>query len=54
MRTADGFVTGMNATAPVAADGGLEIAMSNPASNLDQMSLLRLLNPRERKKPMRR
>ena len=44
VRTSDGFVTGMNDVAPLE-DGGLAIATFNPGSNVDQMSLLRLVNP---------
>ena len=44
MRTVDGFVTGMNAVAP-REDDVLEIATFNPGSNVDQVSLLRLVNP---------
>ena len=44
VRTPDGFVTGMNAVAPLE-DGALEIATFNPGSNVDQVSLLRLVNP---------
>ncbi len=44
VRAADGFVTGMNAVAP-REDGVLEIATFNPGSDVDQVSLLRLVNP---------
>ena len=44
IRTTDGFVTGMNAVAP-REDGALAIPTFNPGSNVDQMSLLRLVNP---------
>ena len=47
VRTPDGFLTGMNATAPRDRDGALEIAVFNPASNVDQVSLLRLVNTGE-------
>ena len=43
-RAADGFLTGLNAVAP-REDGALAIAIFNPASNVDQTSLLRLVNP---------
>ena len=46
VRAADGFVTGMNAVAP-REDGVLEIATFNPGSDVDQVSLLRLVNPTE-------
>ena len=46
MRTPDGFVTGMNATAPLE-DGARDVAIFNPASNVDQVSLLRLVNRSE-------
>ena len=45
VRTADGFLAGMNATAPRGADGALHVPTFNPASNVDQVSLLRLVNP---------
>ena len=45
VRTPDGFLTGMNAVAPRDADGALDVAIFNPASNVDQVSLLRLVNP---------
>ena len=44
IRTTDGFVTGMNAVAP-REDGALVVPFFNPGSNVDQMSLLRLVNP---------
>ena len=44
IRTADGFVTGMNDVAP-REDGALAVPVFNPASNVDQTSLLRLVNP---------
>ena len=40
----DGFVTGMNALAPVE-DGAHRVDFLNPASNHRQASLLRLINP---------
>ena len=40
----DGFVTGMNALAPVV-DGEHRVDFLNPASNTGQVSLLRLINP---------
>ncbi len=45
VRTTDGFVTAMEATAPRGADGALGLATFNPASNTNQVSVLRLLNP---------
>jgi hypothetical protein len=45
LRTADGFVTAMVATAPADPDGRRRVATFNPASNVDQVSLLRLVNP---------
>ncbi|MYE50853.1 MAG: hypothetical protein F4X81_05245 [Gammaproteobacteria bacterium] len=45
LRTADGFVTGMGATAPKGDDGRLRLATFNPASNTSQVSRLRLVNP---------
>ncbi|MCZ0944851.1 MAG: Ig-like domain-containing protein, partial [Gammaproteobacteria bacterium] len=44
-RTADGFVTSMAATARKDADGLLRLAIFNPASNTNQVSVLRLVNP---------
>ncbi len=44
VRTPDGFLTGMNDVAPLE-DGALRIATFNPGSNVDQVSLLRLVNP---------
>ena len=44
VRTADGFLTGMNALAPMA-DGRHEVVFFNPASNERQVSKLRLINP---------
>ena len=44
VRTADGFLTAMHDAAPV--DGGRHrVAIFNPASNRNQISLLRLVNP---------
>ncbi len=43
VRAADGFLTGMHDTAPAAA-GGYRVPTFNPASNRDQVSLLRLVN----------
>ena len=43
-RAADGFVTAMNAVAP-REDGALRVFTFNPGSNVDQTSLLRLVNP---------
>ena len=45
LRAPDGFVTGMGATAPKGTDGRLRLATFNPASNTNQMSRLRLVNP---------
>ena len=45
LRTADGFVTAMAATAPRDADGALRLLTFNPASNTNQASRLRLVNP---------
>ncbi|MYE50854.1 MAG: hypothetical protein F4X81_05250, partial [Gammaproteobacteria bacterium] len=45
LRTADGFVTSMGETAPKGADGRLRLATFNPASNVNQVSRLRLVNP---------
>ncbi|MCY4014660.1 MAG: fibronectin type III domain-containing protein [Gammaproteobacteria bacterium] len=44
MRTADGFLTAMQATAPIDAEGVREAVIFNPGSNVDQVSLLRLVN----------
>ena len=43
IRTSDGFLTGMNATAPTVL-GAIWIPTFNPASNPNQMSHLRLVN----------
>ena len=40
----NGFVSGMNAVATLK-DGAVEIPFFNPGSNVDQVSLLRLVNP---------
>ncbi len=45
LRTADGFVTAMAATAPRDADGALRLLTFNPAGNTNQASRLRLVNP---------
>ncbi len=45
LRTADGFVTAMAATAPRGADGALRLLTFNPAGNTNQVSRLRLVNP---------
>ena len=45
LRTADGFVTAMAETAPRGADGALRLLTFNPASNFNQVSRLRLVNP---------
>ena len=47
LRTADGFVTAMVATAPADEDGTRRVAAFNPASNVNQVSLLRLVNPHD-------
>ncbi len=44
VRTADGFLTSMHDYAPVT-DGGHDIAIFNPGSNVNQVSRLRLVNP---------
>ena len=44
VRTADGFLTGMNALAPLS-DGVHEVVFFNPGSNDRQVSKLRLVNP---------
>lgn len=44
IRTADGFVAGMNKAAPLE-DGAVTLPFFNPASDIDHMSLLRLVNP---------
>ena len=44
MRTADGFLTSMNALAPQS-NGRHEVVIFNPASNRMQVSRLRLINP---------
>ena len=46
MRTTDGFVTSMHELAPMT-DAGHRVVFFNPASNLNQVSLLRLANPRD-------
>ena len=45
LRTADGFLTAMSAAASARADGSREVMIFNPASNIDQVSMLRLVNP---------
>ncbi len=45
LRSADGFVTAMDATAARDADGALQLLTFNPASNTNQVSRLRLVNP---------
>ena len=45
-RTADGLVTALNDVAP-REDGALRVFTFNPGSNVDQTSLLRLVNPSE-------
>ena len=47
LRTADGFVTAMVATAPADEDGTRHVATFNPASNVNQVSHLRLVNPHD-------
>ena len=44
VRTDDGFLAGLNDVAPLE-DGALAIPIFNPASNVDQVSHLRLVNP---------
>ena len=44
IRTADGFLTAMHDVAPEK-DGVHRVAIFNPGSNLDQVSVLRLVNP---------
>ena len=44
VRTAKGFLTSMNTVAPKS-DGRLEVVFFNPASNDNQVSRLRLVNP---------
>ena len=44
VRTDDGFLAGLNDVAPLE-DGTLAIPIFNPASNVDQVSHLRLVNP---------
>ena len=44
VRTTDGFLTSMHDVAP-GADGVHRVRFFNPGSNLDQVSLLRLINP---------
>ena len=44
VRTADGFLTSMNTVVPKAEDR-LEVVFFNPASNANQVSRLRLVNP---------
>ena len=46
VRTRDGFVTSMHDVAPEA-DGSIRIPIFNPASNRDQASRLRLVNPND-------
>ena len=45
LRTADGFLTAMNVTAPRGDGGALRLGTFNPASNTSQVSRLRLVNP---------
>ena len=44
IRTEDGFLTSMHEIVPVS-DGGHRVAVFNPGSNPNQVSLLRLVNP---------
>ena len=44
-RAADGFAAPLDAVVPAADDGTLEIALFNPGEDLEQRSLLRLVNP---------
>ena len=41
----DGFLTAMHDLVPTAEDGSHRVAVFNPASNVDQVSRLRLINP---------
>ena len=45
IRTEDGFLTAMHDVAPEAEDGVWRIAIFNPGSNRNQVSILRLINP---------
>lgn len=45
VRTRDGFVTSMNATAPKEDSGALRLGFLNPGSNHRQQSRLRIVNP---------
>ena len=47
IRATDGLVTSMHELAPMN-DGGHRVVFFNPASNLNQVSLLRLVNPRSK------
>ena len=47
IRTEDGFLTAMHDVAPEAEDGVRRIAIFNPGSNRNQVSILRLINPGE-------
>ena len=47
LRTSDGFVTAVVATAPADEDGTRHVAIFNPASNVNQVSHLRLVNPHD-------
>ena len=47
LRTADGFVTAMVATVPADEAGTRRVATFNPASNFNQVSHLRLVNPHD-------
>ena len=47
VRTSDGFLTGMRGTAARLRDGRYQIPFFNPASNVGQVSSLRLVNPRD-------
>ena len=44
IRTSDGFLTAIHDAAPIE-DSRYQVATFNPASNLDQVSSLRLMNP---------
>ena len=44
IRTADGFLTSMHDNLPRLEDGGMQAAIFNPGSNLDQESSLRIYN----------
>ena len=43
IRTSDGFLTGMNSIVPIG-EAGCRVAIFNPGSNVNQVSILRLVN----------